>query len=253
MKTFLKFDFKRAFFYKKSLIASLIVLVLLLIPYFSEIKFPHPGVDGINYFIRIGGFSYLPFIAPLLASIPFSNSYIIDKEKDVFNKLFTIVKPKVYFTSRLIVNALVSGFVFLITNTILLIFLISAYGINNIHTDVVGAFSPIYNKSKIAYIIISLFITFISAASFSTFILGISTLTKSKFLILLLPLFYVVVTGVILPSTGLVEQLNVMSLFQIDIYSKITGIGIILYDLILFSIGSFLFYCFGYKKMNKVT
>ncbi|MCB2306252.1 hypothetical protein LGL08_07185 [Clostridium estertheticum] len=252
MKMFFEFDFKRAFFSKKTLISSLIVLTLLLIPYFSEIKFPHPGLDGINYFIRLGGFSYLPFIAPLLASIPFSNSYIIDKEKDVFSKLFTIIEPKVYFTSRLIVNALVSGFVFLITKTILLIFLIIAYGINNIHIDVTGTFSPIYNKSKIAYIIISLLITFVSAASFSTFILGISTLTKSKFLLILLPLFYVVVTAVILPNTCLVEQLNVMTLFQIDIYSKITGIGIILYDLILFSIGSFLFYCFGYKKMNKV-
>ncbi|MBW9153723.1 hypothetical protein [Clostridium estertheticum] len=252
MKMFFKFDLKRAFFSKKTLISSLIVLALLLIPYFSELKFPDPRLDGINYFIRIGDFTCLPFIAPLLASIPFSNSYIIDKEKDVFSKLFTIIEPKVYFTSRLIVNALVSGFVLLITKTILLIFLISAYGINNIHMDVTGAFSPIYNKSKIAYIIISLLITFVSAASFSTFILGISTLTKSKFLILLLPLFYVVITAVILPNTCLVEQLNVMALFQIDIYTKITGIGIIFYDLILFSIGSFLFYCFGYKKMNKL-
>jgi len=250
MKTFLIFDFKRAFFSKKTLIASLIVLVFLILPYYSEIKIPLPKEDGINFFIRIGMFSYLPVIAPLIASIPFSNSYILDKEKGIFTKLFTIVKPKVYFNSRLIVNALVSGFVFLITEIILLIFLLITHGINNTHIEVSGAFSSIYYSSKIAYIIILLCIYFVSAASFSTFILGISTLTKSKFLILLLPLFCVIVTGIIFPNIGLSRRLNVMTLFAID--SNITSIVVILYDLILFLVGGFLFYYFGYKRMQKV-
>ena len=252
MKTCLIFDFKRAFFSKKTLIAMLMVLAFLIIPYFNESKFPYPGADGVNFFIRIGLFSYLPFLAPLIASIPFSNSYILDKEEGRLNRLFTIVEPKKYFISRLIVNALVSGLVFLIVETILLVFLISAYGINNIPIEVVGAFSAIYYSSKMAYIIILLCISFLSAASFSTFILGISTLTKSKFLILLVPLSYVVVTGVIFPNIGVSSGLNVMALFQMDINITLTGLNIILYDLILFLIGSFLLYYVGYKKMKRV-
>lgn len=250
MKIFLIFDFKRAFFSKKTLIACLIILVFLLIPCYSEIKFHQADVDGINFFISIGMLSYLPFAAPLIASIPFANSYILDNEKGIFSKLFTMVEPKVYFTSRLIINAIVSGFVFLITKTIILIFFIIVYGTNNTKIDVVGAFSSVYNSSKIAYIIILLIVSFVSAASFSTFILGVSTLTKSKSIIVLLPLFFVVVTGVIFQIGGLADKLNVMTLFQMDAFSTITGIDVIIYDLILFLIGSFLFYFFGYKKMQ---
>lgn len=252
MKTFFIFDFKKAFFTNKTLIAGLIVLVFLIIPYYSEIKFPLPKEDGINLFIRIGMLSYLPLVAPLIASIPFSNSYILDVKKGVLNKLFTIIKPKEYFTSRLIVNALISGLVFLLTETILLIFLLITHGINNTTIEVVGAFSSIYYNSKIEYIIILLCISFVSAASFSTFVLGISTLTKSKFLILLLPLFYVVVTGVMFPISGISDKLNILTLFQMNAFSNITSIDVILYDLILFLVGRFLFYCFGYKKAHKV-
>lgn len=255
MKTYFKFEFKRALFSWRTLAAIIIILICLIVPYYNERKFPHPGTDGINYFMNIGYLTYLPFIAPLIACIPYSNTYIQDKKSGVLNKLFTVVEPKEYFLSRIIVNALVSGLVFLIAQSIMLLFLIICFGIDSNSTKASGAFSTIYYNSKITYIIIVIVRTFISSAAFSTFILGLTTFAENKYFTMIVPLFYVIVTGILFEISAFnrLINFNILLLFHLELRSDLNVFNVIFYCLVLLLIGSLLWYYFGYKKfLNEV-
>lgn len=253
MNNYFKIEFRRAIFSKNTLIAVTIVFISLLIPcYFGSI-IPFPNEDGINFFIRIGAFlptSYLPLLAPLVACIPFSNSFILDKNSGILNYIYPKLKNKTYLITKLIVNALVSGLVFLIPQIIMLIIILLFKGVNDNIIEIVGAFSMIYYKSKIMYVLILIFMQFIFGVVFSTFALGISVVTENKYLTILIPFIYVMITGTVFEIIGLNKlfNFNVITLFDISYSANITIFNIILHNICLFLIGSVLFYYFGEKK-----
>lgn len=253
MKNYFKSEFKRAFFSKNTLISIIIVFICLIIPYLSEIKIPYPNEDGINFFIRIGAFlsiSFLPLLAPLVACIPFSNSYILDKESGVINYIYAKIDSKKYFTIKIIVNGLVSGLIFLIPQLIMLLFLILFHGMNSSSIEIVGAFSTIYYSSKSVYAIILIFVEFIFGFIFSTLALGISALTENKYLTIIIPFIYVMISGTVFEIIGLnrILNLNVITLFDISYSTKMTSLSLIVYDIIIFLVGSGLLYYFGEQK-----
>jgi hypothetical protein len=251
MKSYFKLEFKKAFFSWRTMISSLIILASLAIPYLSECRFPHPGLDGVDYYITICEFSYIGYIGPVVAGLIYSTSIIRDKETVFINKLFEIIDAKTYFTVKLAVNALITSIAFAVSHGIVIIYLIITYGINNspIKGIASGAFMGVYDVSKISYIILMLLVVSLSSAAFSTFILGIVTAFEKKFIAYLLPIFYTIFTGVFFEiwSLNYIVDFNVTKLFNVMINTA-KGFNVIIYDLILLFLGTFLLFKFGYRR-----
>lgn len=253
MLNYFKNEFRRAFISKSTFIAMFIVSISILIPYYDDLKVPFPGSDGINFFIRASAYlhlSYLPFLATIIACIPFSISYILDKESKMFIYIYTKLNVKKYMTIRLLVNAIVSGLVFVIPEILILAFLTLVHGINKNPIEIVGALSSIYYSNKVMYSLILILVSFIFGAVISTFALGISAMVKNKYLTLFIPFGYMIVSGTIFEIFGINEiiNLNIVTLIDLGYSTKTTGINVLLYAVALFLIGTFLFFYFGKKN-----
>lgn len=253
MYKYFKVELKRAVYSKNTLFAAVLVFILLVIPAYKESINPWPNEDGIDFFIRIGAYlptSYLPLLAPIIACIPFSNSYILDKASGFSKYIYPKLEVKRYLTIKLLVNAIVSGVTLFIPQMIMLTILLIIRGINSNKIEMVGAFSIIYSNSKIAYILILLIVQFVFGAVFSTFALGISSINENKYLTIIIPFIYVIITGTVFEILGLnnIFNFNVVTLFDISYYAKMTISNVVIYDALLFSIGNALFYYFGMKR-----
>lgn len=255
MKSYIETEFKRAFFSLSTLISILLVFIALFIAYYNDLKFPPRYVSGIDLFFRARNClatSYLPLVSPIIACLPFANSYILDKEAGIQNYIYMKVKHKKYLSARLFVNALAGGLVLMIPQLIFGIYLILVKGVNNLYFESMdGAFSNVYNTSKIEYFIILIIISFIFGAVYSTFALGISTIANNKYLTIIIPFVYVIITGTIFELTGLnsIVNLNVIALFDISDYAYYTSLNLILYDIALFLIGAILLF-YGDARRN---
>jgi hypothetical protein len=206
MSSYFKNEFKRCFWSKENFFGILIILISLIIPYLNERRIPYPGADSIIYFIRIRTgliVSYLPLIAPLIACIPSTTKYITDKQSGILNSIFLKISRKKYFKMRLVINAIASGLVVLIPQIMILAFLIIKFGINNTAMDIYGAFSGLFYYSKPLYVVLLLILSFVSSAVFSTFALGISAATENKYLTILIPFVYIIISGTIFELIGI--------------------------------------------------
>jgi hypothetical protein len=252
VKTYLKLELKKAIFSWKTILSIVIILALLVIPFLGENGFPHMDIDGIDYFIDILNSPYIGFIGPVIAGLIYSTSIIKDKESGFLNKLLEVIDIKTYFKIKFAVNALINFIVFAVSYGILILYLIINYGMSNKGREVIdnGAFSSIYNISKIAYVIIVLLVISISAAAFSAFIFGVTTAINSKLIAYILPIFYAIVTGIIFQIWTLnnIVDFNVTTLFNVIISHNKTGVSVIVYDLMLTLVGVLMLYKFGYKR-----
>lgn len=252
MKTYFKLEIKKAIFSLRTIISILIILALLMIPYLEERAFPHPGLDGVDYFIRILHFSYIGFIGPVVAGLIYSTSIIKDKESGFINKLLEVITMKTYFIVKLAVNALITFIVFAVSHGILILYLIISFGVSNTVVKDVGsgAFTGVYEVSKISYIIIMVLVISLSSAAFSSFILGVITAMQKKFIAYILPACYVIITGIFFEVWSLnnIVDFNVTELFHLTINQATKGFNVIIYDLILMLLGVLLLYKFGYKR-----
>jgi len=257
MKAYFKLELKKNIFSLRTIISILIILVVFILPYLEEIKFPYPGLDGVDYFIRIHQFSYISFIGPVVAGLIYSTSIIKDKESGFINKLLKVIDIKAYFKVKLAVNALINSVVFVVGYGIFILHLIMNFGINkdigeNINNGafVMRALTGVYQTSKISYIIIMLLLTLISSIAFSTFMIGITTATGTKLTAYIVPIFYVILTGVFFEIWLLnsVIDFNVIKLFNLTENNFINDLGVIVYDLILTLLGMGLLYKISYKR-----
>lgn len=252
MKSYFKLEFKKTIFSWRTIISSLIILASFIIPYLNELTFPYPGLDGVDYYIRINEFSYIGFIGPVIAGLIYSTSIIRDKESGFMNKLLEVIDVKTYFTVKLAINALITSIVFAVSHGIAILYLIITYGINNTAIKDIGcgAFIGVYYVSKITYIILMLLVISLSSAAFSIFILGVTTAVGKKLIAYLLPIFYAIITGVFFQIWSLnnIVDFNVMNLFNLVMNYTTKGINVIIYDLILVFLGILLLFKFGYRR-----
>ncbi|MBW6409344.1 hypothetical protein [Clostridium weizhouense] len=262
MKTYLKLEFKKNILSWRTIISILIILALFIIPYVEEIKFSYPGVDGIDYFIRIHQFSYICFIAPIIAGFIYSTSIIRDKESGFLNKLLEIIDIKTYFKVKLLVNALINSIVFTLSYGIFILYFVIIFGINNEVGEnirngvfIMRAFIGLYETSKILYIIIILLGTVLSSIAFSTFMIGLTTAIGRKCTTYIFPIFYVILTGVFFKMWGLnnIIDFDVIKLFILTRINDTDWIGVMLYNLILIIFGVVLLYKFGYKRILDLS
>lgn len=252
MKTYFKLELERAIFSWRFIISIIIILALLLIPYLKEIHFPFPGLDGVDYYVRITRFSYIGLIGPLVAAFIYSTSIVKDKESGFMNKLLEIIDIKIYFRVKLAVNTLITSIVFAVSHGVLILYFIITLGINNTAVEDIasGAFGNLYNVSKVAYIVLLLLVISISSAAFSIFTLGITTAANNKLTAYIASLFYAIFTGIFFEIWSLnnVIDFNITELFNLTMNLNTRVFSVLLYDLILASIGVLLIYKFGYKR-----
>lgn len=258
MKTYFELEFKKALFTWRVLISTIIILGLLLFPYLKESRFgryPFPGLDGVDYYIRLSNFSYIIYYAPIVAGLIYTASIIKDKESGFFNKLLEIIDLKTYLKVKLAVNTLITFIVFAVSHGTLALYLIIKFGVSNSLAENNGsgalpnAFINIYQISKLTYIIFILLIVSLSAAAFSNLIFAVTTATEKKIFAYVLPIAYTIVTGVFFEiwSVNSVVDFNIFKLFNIVGFST-KGFNVIVYDLILVVLAVGILYLFGYKR-----
>jgi|GEM_PF-1402553 len=257
MKTYFKLEFKKNILSWRTIFSILIILAFFIVLYVEDIRFPYPGLDGIDYFVRIQQDSYICFIAPVIAGLVYSTSIIKDKESGFLNKLLEIIDIKTYFKAKLAVNALINSIVFALSYGIFILYLIINHGISNEVAEninrgafVMRAFIGVYETSKILYIIIIFLGTIISSIAFSTFMLGITTVSGTKHTAYIFPVFYVILTGVFFEMLVLnvIGDFNAIKLFNLTTNNVTNWIGAVIYDLILVIFGVILLFKFGYKR-----
>jgi hypothetical protein len=151
---------------------------------------------------------------------------------------------------RLVINAIASGLVVLIPQIMILAFLIIKFGINNTAMDIYGAFSGLFYYSKPLYVVLLLILSFVSSAVFSTFALGISSATENKYLTILIPFVYIIISGTIFELIGINKlfSLNIIILFDVMFNGNLTIANVLIYEFILLIIGVALLNYFGERN-----
>ena len=181
MNYYFKNEFKRVLFSRRSIYVFIITLGLLLISFFNFINIEGFNLnefkviyDSLDVYIYIRK-DLLVLIAPILASLVFSDSYLLDSESGFLNYIYIRTNKIKYITIKLLVNALVSGIVITFASSIIILFLIILLGVNNNHLhDITGPFNFIYYQSRILYFLLLLGVSFIFNVVFSTLSLGLS-------------------------------------------------------------------------------
>lgn len=268
MKNYIKSEIYRAIKSRNTLIAFTVSLLALFIAFLQFIQFFQLGLislnndiyDAVDIFVRIRcstRASTLSLIAPLIASIIFSDSYLADKDSGFLKFIYMRLDQKKYIWIRILVNALISGLVMLMASLIMLLVLIIIFGIRNTGlNEVQGPFSWIfYNHSKILYAVFLIIISFIFNVIFSTLALGISPWIKNKYLTFVFPFLYYIISATIFETFSLVLglnkyfSLNATILFELNPIA--TEFNIVIYQILLLIIGISLFYygvCFKDEK-----
>ncbi|MPQ45084.1 hypothetical protein [Clostridium tarantellae] len=256
MKNYFKQEFYRALTSKNTLITFLITLILFVTPFIFEYSIPKWSLcnfkevfDGIDIFIKITNgitsVGILLIVAPILACLPFSTSYLEDKESGFLKYIYMRKSQRKYIFIKIFINALVSGLAILIPATFMLLFLIILLGINVnslSSNDFSGAFMYIYNYSKLGYAVFLLISLFIFNVIFSTLALGVSPWLKNKYLTIVFPFFYYIFSGTILEISGFNRIINLKATYLFTLGSFMSDTNIILYQLGLFIVGLALFY-----------
>lgn len=250
MKTYFKLELKKALLSWRTIIFILITLIFLGMPYLNELNSPYVDFNGISYFVRVYQMSYIGIISPVIIGFVYATSIIKDKESGFLNKLLEVIDIKTYYLVKLIVNNIVTFLIFAISHMILILHFIIRFGLN--YSDSkgmsVGTFSNIFYNSKIVYIILVVLFVSISAAAFSTFVLGITAAFERKLISYIFPAFYVVLTSIFFGNFSInsVIDFDITRLFNLNYGAR--PLNIIIYDLILITLGLLLLYRFGYRR-----
>ncbi|EDT23814.1 ABC transporter permease [Clostridium perfringens] len=254
MKNYIKSEFKRALFSKKTLIYLIITILAFVIALLDYSNFSLKNLkdlklegsfDCIDLFLisrSSTNASILPMISPLLACLIFSTSYLDEKNSKFLNLIYSRLNKKTYIFTKLFVNAISSGLVILVAYLIVFFFMALYFGLNlkyNNLTPITGPFSYFYYNNKWIYFIIILVVSFLFNVIFATLGLGISTIINNKYLAFLAPFFYYILTGTLFISLGLYD-LNATYLFNLK-YGY-TIINLLTYQLVLLIIGTVVFY-----------
>lgn len=254
MSSYFKSELKRVAISKNTLIALILTIVLYFIGYYEFTDFRGFNVEGfkeiydsIDVFIVIRK-SYLSLLIPLIASMIFSDSYLLDLETGYLNFIYLRLPRKKYILIKILVNAIISGFVIVVSSILVFIILYLIFGINNnsLFNEVTGTFGLIYQENKFIYFLILIMTSFIFNVIFATLSLGLSPYLKNRYLTVVSSFAYYVISATIFISLKLF-QLNATLLFTLNYLSAEM---LIIYQIVLFLIGVILFY-FGVLYKNE--
>ncbi|SFU87212.1 hypothetical protein SAMN04487886_12472 [Clostridium sp. DSM 8431] len=261
MSLYFKNELKRAIFSKSSLAAFLITLVTLLIGFYGtsfydfsiELDKCKKFYDSADIFLLTrdsGSKSFLGVIAPLLAVLPFSNSYLHDKDSGFLKFIYIRMDKKRYILNRILVNAIASGVIIVSSLLTILIIICLFLGIStnpNSFFDKAGTYMFLYVKSKWLYVIFIFILSFLFNAIFATLGLGLSPFINNKYLSFICPFAIYMLSMTILPYIGLGSH-NMSVLFSPSATAQ--EFYLLVYQIILLAL-SILLFNLGVKYRNE--
>lgn len=192
-----------------------------------------------------GTSSFLVIAFPILSCIPFAMSYKTDNLSGFTRYVYLRANKNHYKAIKLFVNGIVGGFVIFIGPFLGFIYLL----INKIlfgnpmmkeQSETVKYFQNIGINSATLMIISILAILFFCGFVFSTFGLGVSAIMENKYVAILVPFIYLIISATILLKVN--PYLNVVALYDVDYGMSFTqrvlyGGIIITFSIILFFVG----------------
>lgn len=199
----LKIDFKRAIWNKQFVIVMIIGVLLSLMQIYMEVipylKYYEGAASYFNPFVKWisnDGFNTCALlffmIFPVLASLPYSDSYWVDKNSGFNKSIYTRSKKKDYFISRYITNFIIGGTVVvipLILNFYILMMLLPAVHPSIFDESILpkDMFSSLYYFHPYLYVGIYLALTFIFGGTFASIGLAVSAYCKNRLLVVTTP------------------------------------------------------------------
>ena len=208
MKSIFKIELKRSFINLRFLLAIIIGIYLCyygLTDYyiFNPEDLPPNVINAYRgWFTALGhgSRSFFLYAVPIICTLPFSYSYIEDKNSGYLRNILCRIEYKKYFKAKLLTNGIMGGLALLIP--VVFIFIVSsikypvAIFVIPGTTDVtgfypVGIFAGNYAINPFGYIIYNFINVFIVGFIYSLFGMACSILTNTKISALLIPtIFY---------------------------------------------------------------
>lgn len=197
-----------------------------------------------------GTSSILLIIVPILVCLPFSTSYLQEKQSNFQQNIYVRINKRKYLITKVIINGLVGGLTITIILTIsFLIFLIfkgthSTVDLVN-YLDLSGTPAYLYGISPFLYVLVIIIGSFFGGFTFSTITLSLSTIIKNKYISLLSPFILNAITGIFLQQINKVFYMA--NFFDVTYYS-LNLIYIVLYEAIILSTFIGIFFYNGLKE-----
>lgn len=192
--------------------------------------------------------SILPILAPLLAALPMSDSYINDSKNNMTNAIFSRETKGKYFKKKFISVGL-SGFIslFLPLTILLIINIIIHPNFSKAYMGFIGgAFSDIYTYNQLLYAVLIILNSGIFGFVYANIGLVSSFYLKNRYACVFFPLIIYFSPSFLFPLLGL-DKYEPITTF--DITSNTATNGFLVYaQLLLLLIITF---ALGYKKINK--
>ncbi|MCI4252652.1 hypothetical protein MRP26_27460 [Bacillus sp. CCB-MMP212] len=248
---YLKEELKRAFLSKSTLLSFILAILCIFAGCWQYLYFIDPDNNFLNALLAAhssGTMSIISLVFPIIVSLPFAASYVIDLQSGVAHYIHIRIGRVKYCFIRLFVNGIVSGAVLSVSFLILFFTLLIVYGpnVNGVFSHETVIFKEIHDKSPIVYTAILILNTFICGIVFSTLGLGISTFIKNKYLAVLTPFLCYLFSGTILVQVNKFFHLGI--LFDWDYYNDLQLSTVLISYIIIFLIGIGLFLFGALKK-----
>lgn len=258
----IKLDFKRAIINKQFFIV-LMLGILLTIAHMHIKSFPQFNLYGsasgyynpFTCWISNGGFDAYSTIffmtLPILVTIPYADSYWIDKHSGFAKIIYTKSRKIEYVISKYITNFIVGGLVIiipLIFNLYILFMMMPAIkpSIFSNFELAKNMFSNLYYFHPYMYLLIYLFMSFVFGGVYASIGLAVSTFCKNKFLVTAIPtIMYILMFAFELVGFNQLVPAKFLMASQIEIGINIISICIVF--IILF-VGSIVTYIIGVKN-----
>lgn len=199
----LKLDFKRVMFSRQFTIVILVSVLISVLHVCTEVlPYTKHYTEGASYFspfvkwISVDSFSTFGslffMIFSVLASIPYSDSYWIDKSSGFVKNIYTKVKKTDYFLSKYITNFIIGGIAVIIpllVNLYLLFMILPAVNpsIFDVSLGMKEMFSNLYYYHPYLYILFYIFISFMFGGVFASIGLATSLFCKNRLLVVTIP------------------------------------------------------------------
>lgn len=250
MKSYIKQEFRRAFISKKTLLMYIFSITLFFIGMYQYIQWlPSQSVSIMYTFLagyNSGTLSYLALLFPLIASIPYTTSYLEDCTSGFNKYIYTRMNRFKYLSVRIGMNALVGGFTLAIGPILAMFFLLFIKSFTNAtmlktgeQNETVEYFYTQGIQSPIIMMIIIITIIFVCGAVIATFTLGISTILKNTYYTVLSSFILLLVSATILIKFNV--KFSLVSIYDVDHFGM-TFLERLIYEVILVVIGLALIY-----------
>lgn len=259
MKRYIKQEFRRAFLSKRTGVMYLFSIALFFGGMFQYIQWlPSESVSIIYTFLagyNSSTLSYSALLFPLIASIPYTTSYIEDCVSGFNKSIYMRMNKRKYLHIRVIFNALVGGFTLAIGPVLALLFLLATKLVTNAtmlkaneQMETVAYFYSQGITSPLLMMLIIIAIIFICGAVIATFTLGLSTILKNNYFTALSSFILLLVSAILF--TKLSAKLSLVSIYDVNHFGM-TFVERLMYELLLVVIGLFLIYINGRSLEEK--